>query len=60
MNYTEAAGRFALGAGALGLGVISLLYADFAITWQPVPDWTQREARSPTQAAVCSRRLVQR
>ncbi len=38
MNYTEAAGRFVLGAGALGLGVISLLYADFAITWQPVPD----------------------
>jgi uncharacterized membrane protein YphA (DoxX/SURF4 family) len=23
----------------LGLGAISLLYADFAITWQPVPEW---------------------
>lgn len=39
MNYTETAGRTVLGLGALGLGVISLLYADFAITWQPVPDW---------------------
>lgn len=39
MNYTETAGRTLLGLGALGLGVISLLYADFAITWQPVPDW---------------------
>lgn len=28
-----------LGLGLLGMGVISLLYADFAITWQPVPDW---------------------
>ena len=35
----ETAGRTVLGVGALGLGVISLLYADFAITWQPVPDW---------------------
>ncbi|MEQ1818194.1 MAG: hypothetical protein ABL871_06240 [Terricaulis sp.] len=39
MNYTETAGRTLLGLGALGLGFISLLYADFAITWQPVPDW---------------------
>lgn len=39
MNYAETAGRAALGLGALGLGVISLIYADFAITWQPVPDW---------------------
>jgi len=39
LNYSETAGRTALGLGALGLGVISLIYADFAITWQPVPDW---------------------
>lgn len=39
MDYTETAGRTLLGLGALGLGVISLLYADFATTWQPVPDW---------------------
>jgi uncharacterized membrane protein YphA (DoxX/SURF4 family) len=39
LNYIETMGRTALGVGALGLGVISLLYADFAITWQPVPDW---------------------
>lgn len=39
MNYFETAGRTALALGLLGLGVISLLYADFAITWQPVPHW---------------------
>lgn len=39
MNQMGIAGRTVLGLGALGLGVISLLYADFAITWQPVPDW---------------------
>ena len=45
MNYTETAGRTVLGLGTLGLGVISLLYADFATTWQPVPDWAP--ARTP-------------
>lgn len=39
MKYFETAGRSILGLGALELGLISLLYADFAITWQPVPDW---------------------
>lgn len=39
MNYTETAGRTLLGLGALMMGAISLIYADFAITWQPVPDW---------------------
>jgi uncharacterized membrane protein YphA (DoxX/SURF4 family) len=39
VNITETAGRAMLGLGALGLGVISLIYADFAITWQPVPEW---------------------
>jgi uncharacterized membrane protein YphA (DoxX/SURF4 family) len=38
-RYAQAAGRTILGLGALGLGVISLIYADFAITWQPVPEW---------------------
>lgn len=38
-KHAEAAGRVILGLGALGLGVFSLLFADFAITWQPVPDW---------------------
>lgn len=40
----ETAGRTLLGLGALGLGVISLLYADFAITWQPVPEWVPMRA----------------
>lgn len=40
----ENAGRTVLGLGALGLGVISLLYGDFAITWQPVPDWAPLRA----------------
>jgi uncharacterized membrane protein len=39
MHYFQTAGRTALGLGAAGLGVISLLYGDFAITWQPVPEW---------------------
>ncbi len=38
-KYAQAAGRTILGLGVLGLGVISLIYADFAITWQPVPEW---------------------
>jgi uncharacterized membrane protein YphA (DoxX/SURF4 family) len=39
LNIAETAGRTLLGLGALGLGLISILYGDFAITWQPVPDW---------------------
>jgi uncharacterized membrane protein len=38
-KHAQTAGRIVLGLGALGLGVISLIFADFAITWQPVPDW---------------------
>jgi uncharacterized membrane protein len=45
-NYAQAVGRTILGLGGLGLGVISLLYADFAITWQPVPEWV------PTRTAL--------
>lgn len=53
MNYAETAGRTALGLGALGLGVISLIYADFAITWQPVPDWVPaRTAFAYTSGAL--------
>ncbi|MEQ1489427.1 MAG: hypothetical protein ABL932_02655 [Terricaulis sp.] len=55
MNYTETVGRTVLGLGALGLGVISLLYADFAITWQPVPDWVpMRTALAYASGALLS------
>jgi uncharacterized membrane protein len=38
-KYAESAGRIILGLGAFGLGLISLVFADFATTWQPVPAW---------------------
>ncbi|MGD9980313.1 MAG: DoxX family protein [Hyphomonadaceae bacterium] len=38
-EYAQAVGRVVLGLGVLGIGAISLIFADFAITWQPVPDW---------------------
>ncbi len=38
-KHAQAAGRIILGLGVLGLGIISLIFADFAITWQAVPDW---------------------
>jgi uncharacterized membrane protein len=38
-KHAETAGRIILGLGAFGLGLISLIFADFATTWQPVPEW---------------------
>jgi len=38
-KHAETAGRIILGLGSLGLGLISLIFADFATTWQPVPEW---------------------
>ncbi len=37
-------GKVFFGAGLGGLGVLSLIYDDFAMVWQPVPTWvTHRE-----------------
>jgi uncharacterized membrane protein len=38
-KHAQIAGRIILGLGAFGLGLISLIFADFATTWQPVPEW---------------------
>ncbi|MEO9111988.1 MAG: DoxX family membrane protein [Lacunisphaera sp.] len=32
-------GRILFAVGLAGLGVLSLLFADFALNWQPVPPW---------------------
>ncbi|HEU5078435.1 MAG TPA: hypothetical protein VFT72_04445 [Opitutaceae bacterium] len=41
MNFgyvTERAGRILFVIGLAGLGLLSLIYRDFALVWQPVPD----------------------
>src|SRR5262252_9985778 len=32
-------GQSLIAIGLLGLGVVALRYGDFAMVWQPVPDW---------------------
>lgn len=49
MNAMQTAGRIILGLGSAGLGLISILYQDFALTWQPVPDWVE-----PRAALACA------
>jgi uncharacterized membrane protein len=35
-------GKILLAVGLTGLGVLSLIYDDFAMVWQPVPTWVPR------------------
>lgn len=37
-------GRILLAVGLAGLGVLSLIFHDFAMNWQPVPDWVPARA----------------
>lgn len=49
----QTAGRINLGLGSASLGLISVIYLDFALTWQPVPDWVEPRPRWPVRAARC-------
>ena len=39
MRHATGVGKACLAAGLLGIGVLSLVYGDFALQWQPVPKW---------------------
>jgi len=39
MNKSQQPGLCLFVAGLIGLGVIALIVGDFALVWQPVPDW---------------------
>lgn len=39
MNKTQQPALFLFIVGLLGLGVLALIYGDFALVWQPVPAW---------------------
>lgn len=37
-------GRVSLALGLVGLGVLHLIYRDFALVWQPIPNWVPGRA----------------
>jgi uncharacterized membrane protein len=39
IDLLQAAGPIVFALGLSGLGVLGLVYGDFALQWQPVPDW---------------------
>ncbi len=46
-------GRVLLAIGLIGLGVLSVIYGDFALQWQPVPSWVPwRQALAYVSGAV--------
>ncbi|HKU14063.1 MAG TPA: DoxX family protein [Steroidobacteraceae bacterium] len=46
------AGRMCLAASALGLGVLGIVTGDFALNWQPVPQWIPGRATLAYVTAV--------
>src|SRR5215471_3720106 len=39
VRKSQQPGQSLIAIGLLGLGVLALRYGDFAMVWQPVPDW---------------------